>query len=62
VEAALAMKSYAKETVRLNRLVAIANPTNTSSICVLEKLGMKFEKMLKLSKDDIDLNLFSCDL
>ncbi len=62
VEAALAMKSYAKETVRLKRLVAIVNPTNTSSIRVLEKIGMKFESMFKRPESVIDLKLFSCDL
>jgi RimJ/RimL family protein N-acetyltransferase len=62
VEAALAMKSYAKETVHLNRLVAIVNPTNTSSIRVLEKLGMKFESTFKRPESMIDLKLFSCDL
>jgi ribosomal-protein-alanine N-acetyltransferase len=62
IEAALAMKSYAKETVRLNRLVAIVDPANTGSIRVLEKLGMKFEKMIRLSQDDIELKFFACDL
>ena len=62
IEAALAMKSYAKETVRLNRLVAIVDPANTGSIRVLEKLGMKFEKMIRLSQNDIELKFFACDL
>jgi len=62
IEAALAMKSYAKEACHLNRLVAIVDPANTSSIRVLEKLGMKFERMVRLSQDDIELKLFACSL
>ncbi len=62
IEVALAMKTYAKETVQLKRLVAIVDPANTGSIRVLEKLGMKFEKMVRLSQDDIELKLFACEL
>ncbi len=62
VEAALGMKSYAKDFVKLKRLVAIVDPANTGSIRVLERLGMKFERMFKLSEDDIELKLFGCEL
>ena len=37
-------------------------PQNLGSIRVLEKIGLKFEKMIKLSTDDIDLGLYSIDL
>lgn len=62
IEAALAMKSYARDTIQLKRLVAIVDPANVGSIRVLEKLGMKFEKMFKLFEDDIELKLFACAL
>jgi [ribosomal protein S5]-alanine N-acetyltransferase len=62
IEAALAMKQYARETVGLKRLVAVVDPQNSGSIRLLEKLGMKFERMVKLARDDIDLKLFSVDL
>jgi ribosomal-protein-alanine N-acetyltransferase len=62
VEAALAIKMYAKETIQLNRLVAIVDPANAGSIRVLEKIGMKFERMVRLSQDDIELRLFACEL
>jgi len=61
-EAAQAVKEYAKNTVGLSRLVAITDPANQGSIRVLEKIGLKFEKMVKLSEDDIELNLFAIDL
>lgn len=57
-EAALAVKEYAKDTIGLKRLVAITDPLNQGSIRVLEKIGLKFEKMIRLSKDDIKLKLY----
>ncbi len=61
VESALAAKEQARG-LGLKRLVAIVDPANTGSIRVLEKLGLVFEKMIKLSADDIDLKLFTIDL
>ena len=60
VEAALAVKQYAKNIIGLNRIVAIVDPANSGSIRVLEKIGFTFEKMVKLSEDDIELKLFAC--
>lgn len=62
VEAALATKMYAKDAIGLKRLVAITDPANQGSIRVLEKLGLRFEKMVRLSADDIELKLFAADL
>jgi ribosomal-protein-alanine N-acetyltransferase len=62
VESALAVKKYAKDAIGLKRLVAIVNPVNAGSIRVLEKIGFRFEKMIKLSEGDIDLKLFACSL
>lgn len=62
VESALAVKDYARNVVGLRRIVAITNPDNWGSIRVLEKLGMQFEKMVRLAQDDIELKLFSVDL
>jgi len=58
-EAAQAFKQYAREVIGLTRLVAIVDPNNQGSIRVLEKLGMAFEKMVRLSPEDIDLKLFA---
>lgn len=62
IESALAMKQFAQEVVGLKRMVAVVDPENLGSIRLLEKLGMKFESMVKLSEDDIELKLFSIDL
>ncbi len=61
VESALAVKEYAKNVIRLKRIVAITDPVNEGSIHVLEKIGFQFERMVRLSEDDIDLKLFAVD-
>ena len=62
VEAAQATKEYAKDVIGLKRIVAIVDPANEGSIRVLEKLGLRYEKMVRLSADDIDLKLFGAEL
>jgi RimJ/RimL family protein N-acetyltransferase len=62
VEAALAVKAYAKDMIGLKRIVAITDPANEGSIRVLEKIGLRFERMVRLSADDIELKLFGADL
>ncbi|MGD8404750.1 MAG: GNAT family N-acetyltransferase [Anaerolineales bacterium] len=57
-EAALAVKEHAKNTIGIKRLVAITDPANQGSVRVLEKIGLKFEKMIRLSEDDIELKLY----
>ena len=61
VEAAAAVKDYARDALGLKRLVAITDPANQGSIRVLEKIGLKYEKMVRLSADDIELKLFAAD-
>ncbi len=61
VEAAAAVKGYARDAHGLKRLVAITDPANQGSIRVLEKIGLKYEKMVRLSADDIELKLFAAD-
>jgi ribosomal-protein-alanine N-acetyltransferase len=62
IESAQAVKEYAKNTIGLNRIVAIVDPENQGSIRVLEKIGLQFEKMIRLSADDIELKLFGASL
>jgi [ribosomal protein S5]-alanine N-acetyltransferase len=62
VEAARATKDYAKNVIGLKRIVAIVDPANESSIRVLEKIGLRYEKMIRLSADDIELKLFGVEL
>ncbi len=61
-ESASAVMSYARETLGLRRLYAIVNPDNAVSVRVLEKLGMRFERMVRLSDDEPEIKLFVTDL
>ena len=48
IESAARVLDYAKETLDINRVVAITAPDNDASIRVLNKLGLQFEKMVLL--------------
>lgn len=61
-ESASAVVAYAREVLGLKRIFAIVNPENAVSIRVLEKLGMKFERMVRLSPDEPEVRLFAADL
>lgn len=56
-EAAAATLAYARETLALSRVVAIVSPENRPSIRLLEKLGLWFERMIRLP-DGSDVCLF----
>lgn len=58
-EASVEVLKLAKETFNLNRIVAITLPTNTSSIKLLEKLGLLFEKRINPFEDGKELLLFA---
>ncbi len=62
LEAAQATVRHARESLRLERLVAIVSPGNESSIRLLEKLGLRFERMLQLSPDGSDTALYGMAL
>ncbi|MFN0083765.1 MAG: GNAT family N-acetyltransferase [Blastocatellia bacterium] len=59
VEAASAVKTHARERIGLSRLAAITNPENHASIRVLEKLGLRFERMIRLSGEEAEIKLFT---
>jgi ribosomal-protein-alanine N-acetyltransferase len=61
-EAASASARHAREVLGLDHLYAVVNPDNDISSRVLEKLGMKFERAVRLSGEESDVNLFSADL
>ncbi len=57
-ESAAAVLRHGRTALGLERIVAITSPDNTGSIRVLEKLGMRFEKMVQLPGDDHECKLF----
>ena len=58
-EAAAAVLTFAQTTLGLQRVVAITNPDNERSIRVLEKLGLRFERMVALAEASPELKLFA---
>jgi RimJ/RimL family protein N-acetyltransferase len=59
VESAAAVLAHAYRTLCLRRVVAIVSPENLGSIAVLERIGLKFERMIRLSEDRAELKLFA---
>ena len=57
-ESASAVLAYATNVLGLEQVLGITTPDNQRSIHVLEKIGLKFEKMVRLPKDDVELKLF----
>jgi RimJ/RimL family protein N-acetyltransferase len=58
-EAAAATLGYAFDALKLERVLAITNPDNSGSIKVLEKIGLKFERRVRLSEDAPEVMLFA---
>lgn len=59
VEAASAVLTYGMQALRLRRIVAITSPDNNASIAVLDKIGLRFERMVKLPGHGGELKLFA---
>lgn len=59
VEAARAVLRHGRETLGLQRIVAIATPDNYDSIRLLEKLGLRYERRVTLAGDDEVLSLYA---
>jgi ribosomal-protein-alanine N-acetyltransferase len=58
VESASAVLAHARQVLRMQRIVAITSPENFGSIAVLERIGLKFERMIRLSEYSPELKLF----
>ena len=57
-EAAAAVVPFARDSLHLERLIALTAPDNRRSIRILERLGFRFERMLRAGADG-DSRLFS---
>jgi len=57
-ESAAAVLAHGKERLQVPRIVAITAPDNHGSIAVLEKIGLQFERMIKLTENSPELKLF----
>ena len=61
VESAAEVINTERQSLGLDRVVAITSPDNNASIKVLEKIGLRFERMVQLSEDEPEIRLFSSD-
>lgn len=59
-EAAMAMLNYGFNIVGLKRIIAVVKPDNIASKKVIEKMGMKFQKILRV--DDIHYSGYDGEL
>ena len=57
-EAAAAVMKYGREAFGLKRIVAITSLDNMPSIKLLEKIGLSFERLIKLGEDQPEVRLF----
>ena len=61
LESAAAVLEHGRHTLALRRIVAITSLDNDSSIRLLEKLGMTFERTMRMPGEDEDVKLFGID-
>ncbi len=61
-EAAAAVMAYGKNVLGLKRIVAITSADNHASGKLLEKLGLPFERMIRLSEGAEQVRLFGADI
>lgn len=60
-EAARAVVRHARDALGFPRLTAIVSPGNAPSIALIEKLGLRFERMISLSGTEPDSSLYAID-
>jgi RimJ/RimL family protein N-acetyltransferase len=62
VESATAVMAYGRQVLGIPRVLGITNPDNERSISVLEKLGLRFERLIQLSSDAAPIRLYTTDV
>ncbi len=60
-EAAAATLAHGRDVIGLKRIVAIASPDNEPSIRLIRKLGLAFDRMVRLTDDDQEIELYAID-
>lgn len=58
IESVVAVQRYAFDVVGLARLAAVVNDDNERSIRLLEKIGMRYERMVRLAADAEEIRLY----
>lgn len=62
LEAAREVLAHARDHLGLSQLKAIVSQDNTPSVRLLEKLGLRFERMLRMPGEDEDVALYGIRL
>ena len=60
-ESAAAILTHGRRAFGLERIVAITSPDNVASIGVLEKIGLRFERLTRLGDDPREVRLFGVE-
>jgi len=60
-EAASAVMAHSRRVVGLERVLAIANPDNLSSVRLLQKLGFRYDRRVQIPGDPGPVALFTCE-
>jgi RimJ/RimL family protein N-acetyltransferase len=58
-ESAAAVMAFGKDVLGLDRILAVTNPDNYSSMRLLEKLGMRADGVVTLSDDGPELRVYA---
>jgi [ribosomal protein S5]-alanine N-acetyltransferase len=59
LESAAAVLEYSRTILGLKRIVAIVDPDNAGSLRLLEKIGMSFDRMVRLAEDGPEIRLLA---
>ena len=62
VEAGSAVRDYARDTLRIPRLLAIVSPANASSIRLLERLGFVLDRPIVMPGESKEVKLYAVRL
>jgi len=60
-EAATAVRDYGLKTLGLPRIAAITNPDNFGSIRLVEKLGLIYKRMIRLTPESPEIRLYESE-
>jgi RimJ/RimL family protein N-acetyltransferase len=61
-ESAAAVMAYGKEVLNLKRIVGITAGDNHRSAKLLEKLGLRYQRMVRYPDEDREVRLFAIDI
>ena len=58
-ESAAAVMTYARENLGMDRILAITTPDNVASGTLLNKIGLRFDRLINLAPDAPEVKLFT---